>query len=107
MLQSHRPPYRWLLKSPDYLFNLPPLFAQYPDIRFVMTHRDPVKVVPSVCSVTIEHTRLRLPDWTCDPAAFGRNFLDHLAEGVRRFLAFRDAVGDDRFVDVGQPELRS
>jgi hypothetical protein len=105
LLQSHRPPHRWLLKSPDYLFNLPPLFAQYPDIRFVMTHRDPVKVVPSVCSVTIEHTRRRLPDWTCDRAAFGQEFLDHLAEGVRRFLAFRDQVGEDRFVDVGQPEL--
>jgi hypothetical protein len=107
MLHSHRPPHRWLLKSPDYLFNLPPLFAQYPDIRFVMTHRDPVKVVPSVCSVTIEHTRLRLPDWTCDPAAFGKNFLEHLAEGVRRFLAFRDSLGEDRFVDVGQPELQA
>jgi hypothetical protein len=26
---------------------------------------------------------------------------------VRRFLEFRDAVGEDRFVDVGQPELQA
>ena len=26
---------------------------------------------------------------------------------MRRFLEFRDAVGEDRFVDVGQPELQA
>jgi hypothetical protein len=107
MLQSHRPPYRWLLKAPDHLFCLPALHAQYPDIRYVMTHRDPVKVVPSVCSVTMEHTRRRLPDWSCDKVAFGREFLVHLSEGIRRFLRFRDDVGDACFVDVGQPELNA
>ena len=105
MLHSHRPPYRWLLKSPDYIQNLPPLIAQYPDIRIVMTHRDPVKVVPSVCSVTVEHTRHRLPNWTFDPSTYGPEYLEHLAEGVRRVLAVRDTLGEDRFIDVGQPEL--
>ena len=56
MLQSHRPPYRWLLKGPDYLYFLPPLAAYYPKAKFVVTHRDPVKVIPSACSVIAEHT---------------------------------------------------
>ena len=107
MLHVNRPPYRWLLKSPDYLFTLPPLLAQYPDIRFVMMHRDPVKVIPSVCSVTVEAVRRRLPDWTFDPDTFGRNFLYYLGEGVRRFMRVREEVGDDIFVDVGQPELEA
>jgi Sulfotransferase family len=105
MLHSHRPPHRWLLKSPDYLFTLPPLLAQYPDIRFVMMHRDPVKVVPSVCSVTVEAVRRRLPDWRYDPDTYGGEFLNHLGEGVRRFMRVREEVGEEVFVDVGQPEL--
>jgi hypothetical protein len=104
LLHSRRPPYRWLLKSPESLYTLPPLAAQYPDARFVMTHRDPRKVIPSACSVIAEHTRMRLPDWTPDPE-FGHETLEHLLGGVRRAMAARPAIGDDRFLDIGQPEL--
>jgi hypothetical protein len=86
------------------MHTLPPLAAQYPDMRFVVTHRDPVKVVPSACSVIAEHTRMRLPDWTPD-AAFGRRTLDQLLEGVQRAMAARPDIGDERFFDVGHPRL--
>jgi hypothetical protein len=105
LLHSHRPPHRWLLKSPEDIFNLLLYAGHYPDARFVMTHRDPVKVIPSACSVIAEHTRQRLPDWTCDPEEFGAEILDHFAEGVRRFIAARERIGEDRVVDIGQPEL--
>ena len=105
MLHSHRPPHRWLLKAPDFINNLPPLIAQYPDIRLVMTHRDPVKVIPSICSVTAEHVRRRLPNHRFDGPTFGREMLHHIAEGIRRFMRARDEFGDELFVDVGQPEL--
>ena len=106
LLHAHRPPYRWLLKSPESLYTLPPFAAHYPDARFVMTHRDPAKVIPSACSVIAEHTRMRLPEWTPDPE-FGRETLEHLLEGVRRFMAARAAIGEDRFTDIGQPELQA
>ena len=107
MLQSHRPPYRWLLKSPDYMYFLPPLAAYYPSAKFVVTHRDPVKVIPSACSVIAEHTRMRLPDFDPDPAQFGREILEHMLEAATRGMAARAQIGEDRFVDVGQPELRA
>ena len=48
-----------------------------------------------------------LPNWSCDPAEFGAEILDHFAGGARRFMAARDRIGDDRFVDIGQPELHA
>jgi hypothetical protein len=88
------------------MHTLPPLAAQYPDMRFVITHRDPTKVIPSACSVIAEHTRMRLPDWVPD-RAFGRRTLDQLLQGVTRAMAARPHIGEERFVDIGQPELNA
>ena len=50
LLQSQRPPNLWLFKAPHHMFHLEAIVAAYPDVRFVMTHRDPAKVVPSYVS---------------------------------------------------------
>ena len=42
---------RWVLKSPSYLAKLPEFFAEYPDALRVLTHRDPLKVLPSLVSI--------------------------------------------------------
>jgi len=41
----------WVLKSPVHLHSLPVLLATYPDARLVVTHRDPLAVLPSVTSL--------------------------------------------------------
>jgi hypothetical protein len=50
-LQSRHARARWVLKSPSWLGLLPVLFGEYPDARVVVTHRDPLKVLPSVVSI--------------------------------------------------------
>ena len=50
LLGSECPPDLWLFKAPHHKFHLEAIAAAYPDVRFVMTHRDPGKVVPSYCS---------------------------------------------------------
>jgi hypothetical protein len=106
LLHSHRPPHYWLLKSPSYPFHLPNVVAHYPNARLVMTHRDPVAVIPSTCSVMIDGIQRRLPDWLPeDPAGFGQEVLEHFAEGARRAVAARADLGDERFLDVGQHDL--
>jgi hypothetical protein len=50
-LQSRCRRERWVLKAPSHLAALPQLFAEYPDARVVVTHRDPLKVLPSVASI--------------------------------------------------------
>lgn len=42
---------RWVLKSPGYLTALPAFFAEYPDAYVVVTHRDPLKVLPSLADL--------------------------------------------------------
>jgi len=44
---------RWVLKSPVHGWALDALLARYPDARFVMTHRDPLQVVASTCSLAL------------------------------------------------------
>jgi hypothetical protein len=105
MLQSHRPPYHWLLKSPDYMHFLPTVAAYYPTAKFVMTHRDPTKVIPSVCSVIVDSTRQRLPNWQYDPATFGQEKLKYFLSAVQRGMEARAIIGEHRFVDVGQTEV--
>jgi hypothetical protein len=50
-LQSRHAARRWVLKSPSWLGLLPVLFGEYADARVVITHRDPLRVLPSVVSI--------------------------------------------------------
>jgi hypothetical protein len=50
LLQSrHRG--QWVLKAPSHLGQLPALFREYPDARVVITHRDPLRVIGSLCNL--------------------------------------------------------
>jgi hypothetical protein len=105
LLHSHRPPNRWLLKMPAYMFLLDEVAAQHPDATFVMTHRDPVAVVASTCSVVADSRRKRVPTWSPD-GSFGPTLLEHWAIGAHRALEARRRLGSHRFVDVAQQQLR-
>lgn len=50
-LQWKCPGDRWVLKSPSHMGQLDALLAVYPDARIVFTHRDPLRVLPSVISI--------------------------------------------------------
>jgi hypothetical protein len=105
LLQSRRGPRLWLLKSPPHLFRLRAIVRQYPGAKFVMTHRDPCKVIASVASLqyTLYEERC-LPD-TVDRHAVGRQLLDFWKEGVARGMSARAAIGEDRFIDVWNDEV--
>ncbi len=51
-LQWLNPNQHWVLKCPNHLSGLKHLLETYPDARIVNTHRDPLKTVPSLCSLT-------------------------------------------------------
>jgi hypothetical protein len=101
-LHSRRPPYRWLIKSPLYLFHLTSMAEQFPDARFVFTHRDPARSLPSTCSTVLDAWTLTVPSVQVDHREVGRFILEHYVDGMERALAARDALGEDRFLDVGQ-----
>jgi hypothetical protein len=103
LLGSQRPPDLWLFKAPHHKFHLEALASAYPDVRFVMTHRDPAKAVPSYASLTLsilppsERPRVK--------AAHGREVSDHLRIGMEHAIEQRTRIGEDRFLDVHHREL--
>ena len=102
MLQS-RAPGRWALKTPHHALFLDAVLAEYPDARLVMTHRDPVTVVTSLCSLarTLGGT-FSADDHTADLASTWTDVASAITE---RVLAFRDRHGDERVADVRYDEL--
>jgi hypothetical protein len=108
LLHSHRPPHHWLLKYPSYTYQLDDVVAQWPDARLVWTHRDPVKQIPSTCSVIVDGHQRRIPGWQPDDlSSFGHEVLERFAGSARRGAEVRARLGDERFLDVGQREMEA
>lgn len=98
LLESERPPYRWLFKAPHHNFHLDFILAAYPDARFVMTHRDPAKSVPSWASMV---SAIFPPtQGSFDLHRLGHEVSEHLRVGVEQAIAARARIGEDRFLDV-------
>ncbi|MEZ4333600.1 MAG: sulfotransferase [Myxococcota bacterium] len=104
LLQSRRPPNRWLFKAPHHKFHLEPIVAAYPDIRFVFTHRDPAKSVPSYASFV---AALFPPAVVAQIGRekIGREIHHHLLTGMRQAMAARERLGPERFLDVHHAEF--
>ena len=103
LLQSRRPPDLWLFKAPHHKFHLEALLTGYPDARFVMTHRDPGKVVPSYASIV--SAILPAASGQRDLHQIGRHISEHLREGMEHAIAARERIGEHRFLDVHHRDL--
>jgi Sulfotransferase family len=102
LLQS-RAPGRWSLKTPQHSIALDALFGQYPDARLVVMHRDPVRVVASLCSLATvlmgtfsdaDHRGTITTHW---PRIAGVI--------VDRLMRYRDDHDDESFLDVQYADL--
>ncbi len=104
-LQWGYPGERWLLKAPPHLPGLRALFTVYPDADVILTHRDPLEVVPSIASlhVVLRRTFSR----AVDPLAVGPEVSQMLADDIRRGCAARDdgCAPPERFLDVWYTQL--
>ena len=100
-LQWHDPRERWLLKSPAHLFWVGELLDALPGARVVQTHRDPLDVLASFCSLSA--VLCGIGSDHVDQRALGELWAPVWAEGLERTRAVRAARPDDRFVDVALP----
>ncbi|MEU3249567.1 sulfotransferase [Streptomyces sp. NPDC006997] len=98
VLQYGRPRRRWVLKSPMHLENLDALLRVFPDATVVWTHRDPVTVLASFCSL-VEHG-MAASTHPVDPHAVGATWLELLGRAMRRALTARAAIPPEQLVDV-------
>jgi hypothetical protein len=103
LLQSRRLPNLWLFKAPHHKFHLEAVVSAYPDVRFVMTHRDPAKVVPSYASFV--SALFPAPHGARDLRRLGAELSEHLRSGMENAMAARARIGEDRFFDVHHCDL--
>lgn len=105
LLQWHCKPNLWLLRTPVHMFALDAFVEIYPNAKFLWSHRDPAKVLGSVCSL-IAYVRSWSSDYV-NNAELGAEQLAWWSEGIKRAMDFRTKFGDDRFVDVSFADLQS
>jgi hypothetical protein len=96
---------RWVLKSPSYLAKLPSFFAEYPDAYVVLTHRDPLKVLPSL--VSLMATLRWMHSDTVDVEAVVKTAVSGTALAMDSVMQWRDdgTLPDDRIIDVRFDDL--
>lgn len=82
---------RWVLKCPDHSFCLDAIVKTYPDARFIVVHRDPMKVFASVAHLTEVLRRPFLKN--IDPVEIGSQVTERWIDGAQRLVAF-DQRGD-------------
>ena len=96
---------RWLLKTPVHLFFLPDLFEVYPDAVVIQTHRAPLQVLRSVCSLVI--TLRTAFSNTVYPSQIFEEELEYYSEMLRRGIAHRKKLSNSQFIDIHFDHLKS
>ncbi len=62
----------WTLKAPSYAPYFPIIFAEYPDVRIVVTHRNPLVTLPSMCRLLESWSIAFDQDGSFDKHRFGQ-----------------------------------
>jgi hypothetical protein len=89
---------RWVLKSPQHLEQLGPLATVFPDATFVLTHRDPLAVTASMCTMLAYTARLRQA--RPDPAAIAAYWTARVEQLLLGGMRDRDLLPAGQTVDV-------
>jgi len=98
LLQWQSPTKPWALKYPNHVIAMDEILQVYPDARFVMTHRDPVQTLASICKMTFNLRKMRALD--VDPNEVGRNMRHFIQRHIDRIMAFDTGPHRDRVVHV-------
>ena len=106
LLQWKTPEKKWRLKSPTHTMFLDAYQRVFPSARFVQTHRDVSKVLPSVSD--LYYTMLQAGNRQVDPKYVGELNMQQWSIALERCLAFRDDPGRDaRFFDIGFSQFQA
>jgi hypothetical protein len=93
----------WVLKCPSHLFGLGELLAVFPDACVVHTHRDPVKAVPSLCSLSAALDGVSYK--TVDMEEVGQRTVGIIEQLVNRSMQAREEVDGGQVYDMHYKEF--
>lgn len=96
---------RWMLKSPNHLYDLEGLVGTYPDAGLIWTHRDPVSTFSSLSSMVYGFQKA--VGSTQTKQAIGRQVVELWVEAMRRGTAVRSRNPDveARIIDLAHAEV--
>lgn len=89
----------WALKYPNHVLAMDAILGVYPDARMVMTHRDPVQTLASICKMTAGLRGMRSAGLV-NPHEVGRDMLHFIARHIERIMAFDAGPDGERVVHV-------
>ena len=100
LLQWRDPAERWVLKSGAHLWALPALAAEYPNARFVQTHRDPLRIIASMSSLFAAVQVVASDDASIPGVA--ADWADPVLDALDRSVTAREdgTIPADRVLDV-------
>lgn len=98
ILQYRFPDYHWVLKTPLHMLAMPAVYQTYPDALVIQTHRDPVQLVPSICSLMAEMRGLVSDDFA--PQEIGTEAMLLMSDMLRRSDEALSKVDPGRVVNV-------
>jgi hypothetical protein len=97
---------RWLLKGPRHISQLDRLHEMFPGTQMVINHRDPIKVIPSLASLTAALRNVTGNRPIVADRAFSLAMMEDMATGLEDMMRRRkDRTIDRSFVDVHYVEL--
>lgn len=88
----------WVLKAPMHLFSLDALIAVFPDACIIQTHRDPLKVLPSMCSLSAIARGIYSD--RVDIEGVGEFWINRLVNGLEHAMQVRDSADPAQFYDL-------
>jgi hypothetical protein len=96
---------RWILKSPGHLGPIDALFETYPDAMVVQTHRDPLRVIPSVAN--LEYTMRQVASDDVDPVRVGRQMIHVWSTLLEQGMAARakQPERESQILDLSMREI--
>ncbi len=96
---------RWVLKAPAHMLGIKALLKVYTDARFIVLHRDPLEVMPSMASLTLTLRRLTSRQHNLREIGHDVNALWH--KGLHAFMQARDSHPslETRIMDVPYTSL--
>lgn len=90
MLDAYRPAKsHWTLKAPVYALFFPTIFEEYPDVRVVITHRNPLVTLPSLCRLLESWCIAFDEDGSFDKHRFGKLIQKYVKRGLMVPFCYR------------------
>jgi hypothetical protein len=103
ILQAGSLQLRWILKSAVHLYFLRAVLDVFPDALIVQTHRNPIQMIPSLCSMVFSLRKIVYSRVSRE--SLGWDSLNQIREVLKRGVTARVGIDSRRILDIDFEDL--